>query len=107
MAEGLTRHPDVEMIIAVLTARRYQLGISQEEVANRIGSSQSAISDIETGVNRNPQSSTLARMAVAMGLRLTIRPDVQALDVDGLGEAAKLLMDLHRRGIVEASEVHL
>jgi transcriptional regulator with XRE-family HTH domain len=52
-----------------LTARRVALGLSQTEVAARMGTSQSAVARIESGAN-DVRLSTLERYAAAVGWRL-------------------------------------
>jgi transcriptional regulator with XRE-family HTH domain len=55
-------------LVAVCEAvhqRRGQLGISQEELAQRAGLHRTYISDIERGA-RNPTLKTLSRLAVAL-----------------------------------------
>jgi transcriptional regulator with XRE-family HTH domain len=52
-----------------LSARRVALGLSQTEVAARMGTSQSAVARIESGAN-DVRLSTLERYAAAVGWRL-------------------------------------
>jgi len=52
-----------------LVARRRALGLSQTEVAARMGTSQSAVARLETG-SADVRLSTLERYAAALGQRL-------------------------------------
>lgn len=52
-----------------LVARRHSLGLSQTEVAARMGTSQSAVARLEAG-SADVRLSTLERYAVAVGIRL-------------------------------------
>lgn len=52
-----------------LVARRHALGLSQTEVAARMGTSQSAVARLETGA-ADVRLSTLERYATAVGFHL-------------------------------------
>ena len=52
-----------------LAARRVQLGLSQTEVAARMGTSQSAVARLESG-DADVKLSTLERYAAALGQQL-------------------------------------
>jgi transcriptional regulator with XRE-family HTH domain len=56
-------------LTADLVARRRALGLSQTEVAARMGTSQSAVARLETG-SADVRLSTLERYAAALGQRL-------------------------------------
>lgn len=58
-----------------LASRRQGLGLSQTEVASRMGTSQSAVARLETG--GDARLSTLLRYADALGLDLSWRLDDQ------------------------------
>jgi len=64
-------------LAAALSARRLELGLSQTEVAARMGTSQSAVARLESG-QADLRLSTLERYAAALGQRLdwnlTFRP---------------------------------
>ena len=47
--------------------------MTQIEIARAIGSTQSAVSDIESGVNSNPGIRVLQRYADALGLDLVLK----------------------------------
>ena len=67
---------ETQIALAELVYRmRTEAGISQSELARRMGSSQPFISDLERG-GRTPTVATLARVARATGnqLRLTAEP---------------------------------
>jgi transcriptional regulator with XRE-family HTH domain len=56
---------------------RIELGLTQEELADRAGTSQFYVSSLEAG-RRNPTIETVHALAVAMGLRdwlVLLRPD--------------------------------
>lgn len=55
----------------VLIKARSKAGLSQEEVATRMGTSQAAVARLEGGMG-NPSKRTLERYAEAVGLRLKI-----------------------------------
>lgn len=56
-------------LAAALTAKRVALGLSQTEVAARMGTSQSAVARLESG-EADLRLSTLERYAAAIGQRL-------------------------------------
>ncbi len=55
-----------------LTTARHKNGISQRAVAAAMGTSQSAVSELEQGTTPDPRISTLQRWARAVGGRLVI-----------------------------------
>ncbi|MBX9687919.1 MAG: helix-turn-helix transcriptional regulator [Candidatus Obscuribacterales bacterium] len=57
--------PFLAAVCEAVHLRRGQLGISQEELAQRAGLHRTYISDIERGA-RNPTLKTLSRLAVAL-----------------------------------------
>jgi ribosome-binding protein aMBF1 (putative translation factor) len=63
---------------AVIGARAHA-GLTQEELAERMGTSQSAIARLESGRSR-PSTTTLAKLAAATGtkLRVSFVPDDKA-----------------------------
>jgi len=58
-------------VISALISARIKTGISQKELAQRIGTKQSAIARFEAG-NINPSLGFLEKMAEVMGYRLDI-----------------------------------
>src|SRR6516164_7757474 len=69
-------------LVAELTAQRRSAGLSQTEVAARMGTSQSAVARLETG-EADVRVSTLERYAAAIGSQLawqahTGQPEAQA-----------------------------
>ncbi|MGH9106661.1 MAG: helix-turn-helix domain-containing protein [Acidimicrobiales bacterium] len=56
-------------LAATLSAKRLELGLSQTEVAARMGTSQSAVARLESG-QADLRLSTLERYAAAIGQRL-------------------------------------
>jgi transcriptional regulator with XRE-family HTH domain len=59
-------------LAGTLTDERLALGLSQTEVAARMGTSQSAVARIESG-DADVRLSTLERYAAALGRRLDVR----------------------------------
>ncbi len=57
-------------LVADLTAQRQAAGLSQTEVAARMGTSQSAVARLEAG-GADVRASTLERYAAAIGSQLT------------------------------------
>jgi ribosome-binding protein aMBF1 (putative translation factor) len=62
-----------ELHRGIATARR-RLGWTQSELARRIGTTQSAIAELESG-RVLPRLRTLHRLAEVLGVRLTVRLD--------------------------------
>jgi transcriptional regulator with XRE-family HTH domain len=60
-----------EELTRVVIKHRGALGISQEELARRVGTSRSAISRVESGRHKTSVE-TLQRLAHALGVRLVI-----------------------------------
>jgi ribosome-binding protein aMBF1 (putative translation factor) len=58
-------------IAAAVIRARTDAGLTQEELARRMGSTQSAIARLEGGKTR-PSTATLEKLAVATGTRLKI-----------------------------------
>ena len=63
--------PKYDLIRAVLNAR-IKKGISQSELARRVGTTQSAIARFESGAG-NPTLDFLSRVSSAVGARLEVR----------------------------------
>lgn len=59
-------------LISQLIEARMKKGLTQEELAKKIGTKQSAIARVESG-NANPSINFLQEMAKAIGSRLTIQ----------------------------------
>jgi transcriptional regulator with XRE-family HTH domain len=57
-------------LVRALAARRQTAGLSQTEVAARMGTSQSAVARLETGTG-DVRASTLERYAAAVGCEIT------------------------------------
>jgi transcriptional regulator with XRE-family HTH domain len=60
-----------EQLAGELVARRQALGLSQTEVAARMGTSQSAVARLESGQG-DVRLSTLERYAAALGSTVTV-----------------------------------
>jgi DNA-binding XRE family transcriptional regulator len=75
-------------LVAGLTAQRRAAGLSQTEVAARMGTSQSAVARLETG-DADVRVSTLERYAAAIGSQLAWQARAQdAADPAGPGRMA-------------------
>lgn len=66
-------------LASALIGARTHAGLTQEELAERMGTSQSAIARLESGRSR-PSTTTLAKLAAATGtkLRVSFVPDGKA-----------------------------
>ena len=62
--------PEFELARAVIEAR-VQAGLTQQQLASRMDTTQSAIARLESGRSR-PSTQTLAKLAAATGTRLHI-----------------------------------
>lgn len=60
----------IHPVIRALINRRYFLGLTQRDVAKRLGTTQSHVSDIETG--GNPNLDTLVRYADVVEREITL-----------------------------------
>src|SRR5215469_10146846 len=83
MTSSRTRDPDKAPLPprpfgAILRRHRVLAGLTQETLAERAGLSARAISDLERGVNRTPQSGTLDLLAEALHLSGQERADFAA-----------------------------
>lgn len=67
-----TRQPIGDLAVALAAARR-RAGLSQNELAAKIGADQSYVSKVERGTV-DPQTSTLVEIARALGLELMLIP---------------------------------
>jgi ribosome-binding protein aMBF1 (putative translation factor) len=63
---------DRRQLVTELTAERQAAGLSQTEVAARMGTSQSAVARLESG-EADTRASTLERYAAAVGCQITWR----------------------------------
>lgn len=72
-AERERLRPQFEFRKALIGAR-LQLGWTQKELAERMGTKQSAIARLESGTQM-PTLDTLFRLAAALGVDFTITPD--------------------------------
>lgn len=82
----LERLAPYETLARIVIRRRGQLGLSQAELAERVGTSHSAISRIESG--RHPTTvQTLRRLATALDTHLVVG---FADEISGKGEAATI-----------------
>ncbi len=61
------------LIRAHLAERRTTLGRSQQELADAMGTTQSAVSDLETGRTKDPCLNTVSRWAASLDLAMTVQ----------------------------------
>jgi transcriptional regulator with XRE-family HTH domain len=66
-------------LIARLVATREMLGLSQDDVARRMGTAQSSVARLESG-KHDPRASTLERYAAALGAKIRFIPETSATD---------------------------
>lgn len=59
-------------IVAKLITRRKELNMIQNDLSEKTGLKQSAISRIESMTETNPKIDTIAKMAYGLGLKLTL-----------------------------------
>ena len=81
--------------VALRDARR-SAGLSQAELAERVGTSQATVSAYENGT-KQPSVATLSRLLAAAGARLTVAPAAQAVREPSpreLKRAARSLTDV-------------
>lgn len=92
--ESLRSAEDRTRLRATLLERRKSIGASQTDVAERMGTTQSHISDFENGAS-DPFLSTYQRYARSVGLRLMLtldaRPAVRPVKVFSYNTAFKSL----------------
>lgn len=74
---------DLHEIRVSLYRRRQALGLSQAEVARRMGMTQSTVSDLESGVCKNPTIGTVKSWAEALDLRFRIVLDLPFMAEEG------------------------
>ncbi|WP_213451442.1 helix-turn-helix domain-containing protein [Rhizomonospora bruguierae] len=81
--EMAKRHADLDRerrdLLAALVARRRAAGLSQDEVAGRMGTSQPAVARLEAG-QVDARMSTVQRYADAIGVRLRLGLTDGAID---------------------------
>ena len=63
--------PKYDLVRAILDAR-IKRGVTQSELARRVGTTQSAIARFESGVG-NPTLDFISRVSTAVGARLEVR----------------------------------
>jgi DNA-binding XRE family transcriptional regulator len=73
--------PKYALIRELLSARK-QSGMTQEAVANKIGTTKSAISRLEAGSKHAPSINTLRKYAEAVGCDLVIRLEPKRKSAD-------------------------
>lgn len=73
--------PKYALLRELLTARK-QSGMTQEAVANKIGTTKSAISRLEAGSKHAPSITTLRKYAEAVGCDLVIRLEPKRKSAD-------------------------
>ncbi len=80
----------------MLVSARRQAGLTQEELADRSGTSQATLSAYERGA-KTPSAATLTRVLAAAGVRLTTEPAARPVRTPGraaLEQAGRTLVDV-------------
>ena len=72
----------------VLATERRRAGLSQRELADRVGTSQATISAYESG-RKEPSLRTFSRLLSALGARLTVEPAADRLHEPSPAELAR------------------
>jgi DNA-binding XRE family transcriptional regulator len=68
---GVERLPDLDALVTKLTARRHVVGMSQRELADKLGTQQSAVSEWETGKSK-PGGTLLFAIADVLGCDIAL-----------------------------------
>ena len=63
----------LQVLVADLVAARTAVGMTQEDVAARMGTTRSVVSRLESGVHTRPTLRTIQKYAVAVGAPIEIR----------------------------------
>jgi DNA-binding XRE family transcriptional regulator len=71
-SRALARDRTLQLLIADLVAARTVAGMTQQEVARKMGTTKSAIYRLESGVGTRPMLSTIEKYALAVGARVEI-----------------------------------
>lgn len=71
-----------QQLLAELVSHRYAVGLSQADVAQRMGTSQPAVARLEAG-GVDARMSTLERYAAAIGARLEMRLEMRLGPTEG------------------------
>ena len=72
-ARALKTDRTLQMLVADLVAARRAAGMTQEDVAARMSTTESVMSRLESGVRTRPTLSTIERYTVAVGAAVEIR----------------------------------
>ena len=72
-SRALARDRTLQLLIADLVAARTAAGMTQQEVARKMGTTKSAICRLESGVCTRPTLSTIQKYALAVGARVEVR----------------------------------
>ena len=72
-SRALARDRTLQLLIADLVAARAAAGMTQREVARKMGTTKSAICRLESGVCTRPTLSTIQKYALAVGARVEVR----------------------------------
>ncbi|ATY84501.1 XRE family transcriptional regulator [Kyrpidia spormannii] len=83
-------------LIGAMVLRRRQLGLTQEQLAEKAGVKQSAIARLETG-NAVPRLDTLIRIADALDLRLKLVPEEAGRELSAASEGLWLSRGFYRK----------
>ncbi len=72
-SRALARDRILQTLVADLIAARTAVGMTQDGVAARMGTTTSAVSRLESGVRTRPTLRTIENYALAVGARVEIR----------------------------------
>lgn len=64
--------PSLRRLIVQLVAARYRAGLTQEQIAWKLGTKKSAISRLESGFVHRPNLTTIENYALVVGCRVDI-----------------------------------
>lgn len=99
--------PSWEALRAHFAERRRQLGLTQVDVARAMGTSQSVVSELETGATADPCISTIARWADAVSVRIAIEAEIvvrQRFVITSRSSAIEGTADTGQEGLINVEE---
>jgi DNA-binding transcriptional regulator YiaG len=73
VARALAKDRTLQTLVADLVAARTATGMTQQDVAIRMGTTKSAVSRLESGLFVRPTLNTIERYALAVGAEVEIR----------------------------------
>jgi len=70
---GLATDKTLQQLVSDLIAARFRAGLTQNEVAERMWTTKSAVSRLESGRHTRPTLSTKEKYAIAVGCRVEVK----------------------------------